>query len=198
MLSQYSISRLTYIVVTFRRWPERDAKLLFHTRADLEDDFQGTMRHATLWKNIASKMSEVGVLYTAEQCTSKWKSMKREYRSVQDHNNRTGNDPKTCLLYNEFCELYGGRAASNPIAVVDTFDVGVPLVPLVPQRNPVRNRRVPAPGTRDALLEEHIASTKRYREEQQEFQRRALEQQERHHVERIAILQQILEVMRNK
>ena len=43
---------------------------------------------------------------------------------TKDHNERTGNEPKTCPFFKELDELYGNTATANPSFTMDTLDQG--------------------------------------------------------------------------
>ena len=46
-------------------------------------------------KVTESLKAEVGLKCTKQQVANKWKSFKRSYKDVKDHNNKSGNDKKT-------------------------------------------------------------------------------------------------------
>ena len=60
------------------------------------------------------KMAEEGIKYTGVQCANKWKSLKREYTAVIDHNAKSGNEPKKCKFYKELNQLYGNKPSTKP------------------------------------------------------------------------------------
>lgn len=90
----------------------------------IEDDlqFQLSKTHKKLWDRISTKLAEKGYIYTGTQCQNKWKSVKREYRSVIDHNAKSGNEPKTCKFFDEMNNLYGNKPSTRPQFVLDTSD----------------------------------------------------------------------------
>ena len=47
--------------------------------------------------------------------------MKRDYRSVIDHNNKTGNDIKTHPYQDEMNEIFGHKPTLKPVAVASSM-----------------------------------------------------------------------------
>ena len=70
--------------------------------------------HSTLWNAITKTIREKGYSVTSVQCQNKWKSLKREYMSIMDHNNKTGNEPKTSTFFEDFNCLYGTNPKTKP------------------------------------------------------------------------------------
>ena len=56
-------------------------------------------------------------MFNAKKCERKMLNMKRDYRSVIDHNNKTGNDIKTHPYLDEMSELFGLKPTAKPVAV---------------------------------------------------------------------------------
>lgn len=57
----------------------------FHSR-------KGTVKK--YWEKIANRMQEKGYNVTGIKCSTKLQVLKRTYKSVVDHNNKSGNNPK--------------------------------------------------------------------------------------------------------
>jgi hypothetical protein len=65
------------------------------------------IKNEAVWQEIAKLLSEHDCMFNAEKCERKMLNMKRDYRSVIDHNNKTGNDRKTHPYLDEMSELFG-------------------------------------------------------------------------------------------
>ncbi|XP_025158427.1 uncharacterized protein LOC112589437 isoform X2 [Harpegnathos saltator] len=55
----------------------------------------GKMSQKKVWNNIASALSVKGYNVTGPQCLSKFHGMKRTYKSIKDHNSKSGNNLRT-------------------------------------------------------------------------------------------------------
>ena len=58
------------------------------------------------------KQGYIGV--TSQQCSNKWKSLKRSYMETIDHNTKTGEPPKSCKYYSELNQLFGNKPSTKP------------------------------------------------------------------------------------
>lgn len=47
------------------------------------------------WEEVSKLLKENGYNATGPQCSAKLRSLKKTYKSVKDHNNKSGNDRKT-------------------------------------------------------------------------------------------------------
>lgn len=59
----------------------------------------GKITHKKAWDKIAETMNMNGYKMTGRQCTTKFNTMKRTYKGVKDHNNRSGNNKRTWTYY---------------------------------------------------------------------------------------------------
>ena len=58
----------------------------------MANHFPGKENHITQWRVISPKMmQEQGVFVTHTQCCDKFNALKKRYREVTDHNNKSGN-----------------------------------------------------------------------------------------------------------
>ncbi len=65
-------------------------------------------------------MGEQGYKTDWEQCRTKIKNLKKQYRAVKDHNSETGKGRKTCIYFKELDNILGHRPASAPTTLLDT------------------------------------------------------------------------------
>ncbi|KAL0098770.1 hypothetical protein PUN28_020726 [Cardiocondyla obscurior] len=59
---------------------------------------------------------------TSTQCENKWKDIKRKYMETKDHNNKSGNDPKTCKFYEEIEEVLGEKPCVKPVSIASNLN----------------------------------------------------------------------------
>ena len=70
-------------------------------------ELDGAKRKAPIHEKIAQALQEKGFNRDSEQCKTKIKSLKRVYRPIKDHHNKTGNDKKKCQYYDEMDAILG-------------------------------------------------------------------------------------------
>lgn len=75
-------------------------------------------------------MVEEGIQYTGVHCANKWKSFKREYSAIIDHNAKSGNEPKRCKFYTELNQLYDNKPSTRPGFSLDSMGYTNPPQPL--------------------------------------------------------------------
>ncbi|XP_071162383.1 uncharacterized protein [Mytilus edulis] len=63
------------ITDSIHNWTEKEEKLLMTIRGDMEDAFNGTKQHDTLWGKIVKQMNQEGVTVSSKQVINKWKNL---------------------------------------------------------------------------------------------------------------------------
>jgi hypothetical protein len=100
----------------------QETQLLVAIRIEQDKLFKLNRTHRSLWDGISKKkMAEKGIKYTGAQGANKWKSLKRDYTAVIDHNAKSGNEPKKCKFYTELNQLYGNKPSTKPGFCLDSM-----------------------------------------------------------------------------
>ena len=99
-------------------WSDAEVKALIKIWG--EEKIQGELDGATRNKPVFLKIAEHGHYRDWEQCKSKLKKLKKDYRDTKDHNGKTGQGRKTCKFFNELEEILGHRPTSVPAILLDT------------------------------------------------------------------------------
>ena len=86
----------------------------------MQEELDGAVRNKVVFQDIAKKLQEQGYMRDWEQCRTKVKNLKKEYRTVKDNNGETGRGRKTCKFYRELDSILGHRPASVPASLLDT------------------------------------------------------------------------------
>ena len=86
----------------------------------MQEELDGAVRNKVVYQDISRKLQEQGYNREWEQCKTKIKNLKKEYRQVKDHNGETGRGRKTCKFFKELDSILGHRPASVPAALLDT------------------------------------------------------------------------------
>ena len=103
-------------------WTDREVKALIAIwgEGNVQEELDGAVRNKVVFVNIANKMKEQGYNRNWQQCRTKIKNLKKEYRVTKDHNGQTGRGRKTCRFFKELDSILGHRPASVPAALLDT------------------------------------------------------------------------------
>ena len=78
-------------------WLNEEISLLLYIYGEHQSLF--SINRNTFWKTIKEELNKKGYEKTLPQIKDKIDKLKSEYKKVNDHNKRTGVDPKTCNFY---------------------------------------------------------------------------------------------------
>lgn len=98
-----------YIERSISLWAQNDTHLLITIYKEKEDDLKnGRFRQEQFWEIIAKEINRVNpkIKKTAIQCSNKMSCLKRTYKNIKDHNNKSGNDRKTWSFYEVFKKMH--------------------------------------------------------------------------------------------
>ncbi|CAG9773380.1 unnamed protein product [Ceutorhynchus assimilis] len=86
-------------------WTLGATKALIALVKKYDDDFQSKIKKQ-VWQKIANEISnQTKVTMSAQQCDTKWKGLKDLYKSVKQHNDKSGNEPRIWIYFDEMDEL---------------------------------------------------------------------------------------------
>lgn len=71
----------------------------YKNRMDLANS--GKLRKKALWMQISNVLQAKGHSMSSSQCEGRWKTLMRGLKSVHDHNNKSGNNPRQYQYENE-------------------------------------------------------------------------------------------------
>ena len=105
-------------------WTDEEVKALISIWGDskIQQELDGAVRNKAIYTTIAKKMQENGHDRDWQQCKTKIKNLKRDYKVVKDNNGETGRARKTCKFFDQLDEILRHRPASVPSNLVDTSD----------------------------------------------------------------------------
>ena len=87
-------------------------------------------RKKAVWEKmrdlVALQMQSLGhkEFPTAIQCKNRWITVNKAFKAVIDHNNKSGNDRKTCRYFAELEEISGDRPNIRPVAILSSSGSG--------------------------------------------------------------------------
>ncbi|XP_025157668.1 uncharacterized protein LOC105190416 isoform X1 [Harpegnathos saltator] len=80
----------------------------------------GKISQKKVWNNIASALFVKGYNVTEPQCLSKFHGMKRTYKSIKDHNSKSGNNLRTWPYMEVMESLLGERPIMSSPAIASS------------------------------------------------------------------------------
>ena len=103
-------------------WSDNEVRTLIAIWGEdnIQEELDGAVRNQVIFNNIATKMQQKGYERDWQQCRTKIKNLKKEYRQTKDHNGQTGRGRKSCKFYRELDDILGHRPASAPPTLLDT------------------------------------------------------------------------------
>ncbi|XP_062605384.1 uncharacterized protein LOC134267181 isoform X2 [Saccostrea cucullata] len=97
-----------------KTWARKETDMLVALRMEKDEEFRKSKVHQRIWNNIAAEMTQKGYKVNGQKAANKWKSLKRSYMEVIDHNSKSGNDAKTVPYMTDFNMLYGNKPSTKP------------------------------------------------------------------------------------
>ena len=100
-------------------WSDEEVRALIAIwgEANVQEELDGAVRNRVVFQDISKKLQDQGYNREWEQCKTKLKNLKKEYRQVKDHNEETGRGRK---FFKELDAILGHRPVSVSMALLDT------------------------------------------------------------------------------
>ena len=204
-------------------WGKDDTKLLVNTRLSMEKEFseRGIRSHKVLWAKVRDVLRENEVEVTSTQCINKFKQLKRDWRSVLDHNRKTGVEPKSCAFLDEFNSAYGCSASAKPdytwstlqspkprprepddsclndSSGIDLDEVDSPELPRI-NTEPAKKRKKKVKRCRSDSDNATLEFLKQYEERQNEHREKHFQELKRMNDEKLSIMSRLVDIMEKK
>ena len=108
-------------------WSQDEVKLLISIWRDenVIRIMDGTSRDRYVYEVIATKAREKGLERSAEQCQTKIKRLRAQFKTVFDNNRRSRRGRKTMQFYDELAEILGDRPAVHLFVCLFSNQVNV-------------------------------------------------------------------------
>ena len=142
-------------------WSEKEVRDLINVWGErkIQEELDGAVRNKTVFQHVSEKMSAMGHRRDWEQCRTKIKNLKKEYRTVKDSNGETGRGRKTCRFYAEL-----DNYTSLSLKLIHTQDAEDPP----PQKRKKTEKKTKGEKAVQKALE---SFSERQREAEERFQR---------------------------
>lgn len=110
--------------VSWREKETLDLLILWGERK-VQEALSSKHTNIDIFGKIAADMARRGHQRSAEECRTKSKTLRQEYRKVMIHNNQSGNAPKTCPFYNQLHDIFGTDPSTIPPRLSQSLDLRV-------------------------------------------------------------------------
>ncbi len=78
----------------------------------IQQELDGATRNEKVFQEVAKLLAAHGYRRTYKQCRDKLKKLKSDYRSIKDHNSRSGSNRRSWKWFDQMDAIYGGRPTS--------------------------------------------------------------------------------------
>jgi len=103
------------------KWPHEAILLLIEEYRKKVDNFcSGRISQKKIWQSIGDELLKKSYNVTGPQCQSKFGGLKRTYKSIKDHNSKSGNGTRTWPYFNLLDDLLGAKPYITPIGTVSS------------------------------------------------------------------------------
>lgn len=98
-------------------WSRAETLLLIDIYKTHEEQFNNPkITGKRCWNLVAEKMKEKGYNIAADKCDIKFQSLKRTYKSISDHNKKSGQNRKKWEFYEIMDEIFRTKPYMQPLA----------------------------------------------------------------------------------
>ena len=188
------------------RWDENDVKLLISCYSELKH-LLGKGKHTKreVFAKIAFNFNKKAEhMVTGDQCLRKWNKLESNFKKVEDHNKKTGNDKKTMKYFDQLQACIGSDPNINPVISLESGHVSgndssdddesgeLSSTDGKPKKRPVRKRKSHSSAA------EMLEFMNRYAEKREKVEEEKLNLMREMQNEKKMFFSQYLEIMRNK
>ncbi|XP_018301773.1 uncharacterized protein [Mycetomoellerius zeteki] len=84
------------------------------------EELHGTISHKKAWNEIAANMHTKGYNVSGKQCMTRINTMKRTYKTIKDHNAKSGNNTRRWKYYEIMENLLKEKPYMAPLATISS------------------------------------------------------------------------------
>ena len=86
------------------------------------EQLEGSKRNKHIYGKLSDLLVKEGVTKSGEQCRTKVKKLRQDYKKIKDKHNLTGRGRTSWKFYEPLNEILGTRPATHPQVALDTLD----------------------------------------------------------------------------
>ena len=88
----------------------------------IQEQLEGSKRNKHVYEKLCTQLRGAGYVRTGEQCRSKVKKLRQQYKKIKDNNGMTGRGRGKWRFFDALDEVFGHRPATRPPVIFDTTD----------------------------------------------------------------------------
>ena len=89
---------------------------------NIQEQLEGSKRNEHVYERISNSLCVNRIEKSNEQCRTKVKKLRQEFKKIKDNPNQTGNDRKKWKFYDRINKILGKKPSVTPPMVLDTLD----------------------------------------------------------------------------
>lgn len=88
----------------------------------IQEQLEGSKRNKHVYEKLSSALAKEGVIKSGEQCRTKVKKLRQDYKKIKDNHSYTGRGRTSWKFFEPLNDFLGTRLATRPPVVLDTQD----------------------------------------------------------------------------
>lgn len=88
---------------------------------EIQQQLAGRLHNMCIYEKISSRLTDLGIHRTGEQCREKIKKLRRDYKTVVDNNYSPAFARKMLVCYDKVHEIFGKCAVLKPSFVIESI-----------------------------------------------------------------------------
>ncbi|EFA01231.1 hypothetical protein TcasGA2_TC010558 [Tribolium castaneum] len=179
------------------KWDEQQTFLLLDLCTTFKTELDNPrMKKMDVFKKISAEMLNKGHSFTWLQCQNRLKTLVTKYKEVRDHNNTSGNSPKTWAYLEAMTTYCGERPNVTPIQCVGTSSLSLRQEESdasTKSKKGLKRKITTVTSPRNKML----TWLQREAEEAKERKKERLAVAERHHQENSVLFREFLNIIKS-
>jgi len=104
-------------------WTDSEVFLLISCWGEegIQEQLEGCKRNKHIYERLSTLLAEHGVHKSGEQCRTKVKKLRQEYKKIKDNNKGTGNGRIEWKYFNKLDNIFTSRPATHPPVLLETL-----------------------------------------------------------------------------
>ena len=107
-----------------QNWTDAEVFQLISCWAEegIQEQLEGCKRNKHVYERLSRSLAEHNIEKTGEQCCTKVKKLRQEYKKIKDKRNLTGRGRTEWKFFSKLDEILGARPATSPPVLLDTLN----------------------------------------------------------------------------
>ncbi|XP_060085706.1 uncharacterized protein LOC132565115 [Ylistrum balloti] len=193
-------------------WTKAQTKLLISLYKENEEKVSnGLMTKKCLWQKISNSFREKTYNYTPDQVSGRWKTITRAYKSIKDHNKKSGNSKKNYEYEEDLDDLMGDCPTISPVTIssqkrkqpeASSQDEDDDEIVDQDQDSSSSEASIPKEASRKKVKKSKSSEVmdllKLHTQQQQEFRKEEAARKDKMHKEKMALLSTLVQSLQQK